>query len=311
VFRRDGGLRAAGPSPGRDAPFPILFVTQTPFSQDFATATAVLGNHLATPYAAPRGGDLWIRYPDGSLKNLTAAAGFGHDGLQNATSIAVRDPAMHWDGAKAVFSMVVGAPAQYQTTSYRWQLYEVTGLGPTDTPVVTLVPHQPANVNNVSPTYGTDDRIIFVSDRPRNGEAHLSPQRDEYESTATPTGLWSLDPVFGTLRMLTHAPSGDFKPFVDSYGRVVFTRWDHLQRDQQADAAFGGSGGMQPYNWSGEALGLPATTSVLGDLPRTASEPPRPARGHALRRPPLQPLPAVAGERGRLRTGDARPHRTP
>ena len=26
-----------------------------------------------------------------------------------------------------------------------------------------------------------------------------------------------------------------FTPIVDSYGRILFTRWDHLQRDQQAD----------------------------------------------------------------------------
>ncbi len=47
---------------------------------------------------------------------------------------------------------------------------------PTDTPVITRVPNQPAAYNNVSPTYGTDDRILFTSDRPRGGEAHLYPQ---------------------------------------------------------------------------------------------------------------------------------------
>src|SRR3546814_10016913 len=46
--------------------------------------------------------------------------------------------------------------------------------------------------------------------------------------------LWSLDPATGDLFMLDHSPSGDFTPILDSFGRVVFTRWDHLQRDQQA-----------------------------------------------------------------------------
>jgi hypothetical protein len=31
------------------------------------------------------------------------------------------------------------------------------------------VPNQPASYNNVSPFYGTDDRILFTSDRPHNG----------------------------------------------------------------------------------------------------------------------------------------------
>ena len=50
--------------------------------------------------------------------------------------------------------------------------------------MITKVPNQPANYNNISPIYGTDDRIIFVSDRPRNGASHLYPQLDEYELTA-------------------------------------------------------------------------------------------------------------------------------
>ena len=40
---------------------------------------------------------------------------------------------------------------------------------------------------------------MFASDRPRNGAAHLYPQHDEYESTATVTGLWRLDPATGAL----------------------------------------------------------------------------------------------------------------
>src|SRR5690606_5343897 len=81
--------------------------------------------------------------------------------------------------------------------------------------------------------------ILFTSDRPRNGQAHLYPQLDEYESTPTVTGIFSLDPASGALRVLNHAPSGAFSPTVDSYGRVIFTRWDHLQRDQQNYSQFG------------------------------------------------------------------------
>ena len=49
------------------------------------------------------------------------------------------------------------------------------------------------------------------------------------------TGLWSLDPATGDLFLIQHSPSGSFIPSIDSFGRVIFTRWDHLQRDQQAD----------------------------------------------------------------------------
>lgn len=214
---------------------PILFVTQVPMEEDFTTIGSTFGNHSGQVDSAPRGGDLWIRYPDGSLKNLTRAAGYGMEGQQGANAIAVREPSVHWSGTKALFSMVIGAPERYQWNDYYWQIYEITGIGKNDTPVIRKIAHQPANYNNISPIYATDDRILFTSDRPRSGERHLYPQLDEYEEAPTVTGLWSLDEITGELKMLNHSPSGVFSPFVDSYGRVVFTRWDHLQRDQQAD----------------------------------------------------------------------------
>ena len=215
---------------------PILFVTQVPQPADFTTVASVFGNHQGVIDSAPRGGDLWIRYPDGTIKNLTAAAGFGASGTQLDKGIAVREPSVYWSGTKAIVSMVVGAPPQYENRQYYWQLYEVTGLGKDDTPIITKVANQPDGYNNVSPIYGSDDRVVFSSDRPRDGQRHLYPQLDEYESAPTTTGLWSLDPATGDLFLLNHSPSGVFTPIVDSFGRVIFTRWDHLQRDQQADA---------------------------------------------------------------------------
>jgi hypothetical protein len=232
---------------------PILFVTQVPVRDDFTTIGSVFGNHRGDLQSVARGGDLWIRYTDGSLKNLTKTAGFGVDGFQNAKAIAVRDPSVHWDGQKAIFSMVIGAPEkQYEYKDYYWQLYEVTGLGAKDTPRITKVANQPLEFNNVSPIYGTDDRIIFTTDRPRDGARHLYPQRDEYEEAPTVTGLWSLNVTDGNLKLLNHAPSGDFTPTIDSFGRVIFTQWDHLQRDQQADADRGG-GTNGTFNYSSEA----------------------------------------------------------
>src|SRR3954463_4460506 len=116
-------VQAAGPV----LPNPILFVTQTPTPSDFVTVTAVFGNHRGNMDSAPRGGALWIRYSDGTLRNLTLAAGYGHDGPQHTNGIAVREPCVHWDGNKAIFSMVVGAPTkQFQVAAYYWQLYEIT-----------------------------------------------------------------------------------------------------------------------------------------------------------------------------------------
>src|SRR5262249_7710875 len=79
----------AGASPVEDGT--ILFVTQVPVA-DFGSSTSVFGNHLATLGSAPRGGDLMLRYSDGTLRNLTREAGYGESGMQGDNAIAVRDP---------------------------------------------------------------------------------------------------------------------------------------------------------------------------------------------------------------------------
>ena len=240
---------------------PILFVTQVPTpNAAFASRTSTFANHLASVESAPRGGDLMIRYPDATLRNLTSEAGFGQLGQQGANAIAAREPHVHWSGTKALFSMVIGAPtAQYQQTTHIWQLYEVTGIAQGATVAITKVPGQFA-YNNVSPIYDTNDNILFTSDAPRDGQTHLHPQLDEYESTATITGLWRLDRTTGKLKILNHTPSGLFSPSIDSFGRVIFTRWDHLQRDQQNDGAPGN--GYVPQIYSSEAANATTVANV-------------------------------------------------
>jgi hypothetical protein len=225
-------VAAVAPHAQAAPPHPILFVTQTPFGGDFTNLMSTFGTHRGDTDSAPRGGDLWIRHPDGSLRNLTAEAGYG---LTPAGQIAVRDPMPHWSGAKALFSMVVGGTTQNDSTPVYFQIYEVTGYGVGETVQIRKLA-QPADANNVTPIYASDGRILFTSDRPRNGDPRLYPQLDEYETAPIVSGLWSMQPDGSGLAILDHSPSGDFSPFVDSFGRVVFTRWDHLQRDQQADS---------------------------------------------------------------------------
>jgi hypothetical protein len=255
----------------------ILFVTQTPIPEDFATIGAVFGNHRPDLESCGRGGDLYIRYSDGTIRNLTRVAGYGNSGLQTSNAIAVRQPCVHWSGKKAVFSMVIGAPyKQFDYDSSHtgfWQLYEITNFTDSNSvPIITKVPNQPTNFNNISPIYGSDDRIIFTSDRPRNGEPQLYPQLDEYEEQPTVTGLWSLQPTNGNLFMINHTPSGAFYPMIDSAGRIIFSRWDHLQRDQQADTDW--EEGYITYgcfNWSDESSNSVPTTNLDEIFPEPRS----------------------------------------
>lgn len=270
---------------------PILFATQVPVMGDNSRVGA-FANHKTGAGEVPRGGDLWIRYPNGKLRNLTWEAGFGSersDGYQDHRGIAVREPEVHWSGAKAIFSMVVGSPtasghpqgAVECRDGFRWQLYEITGLGINDTVQITRVPHQPAEYNNLSPVYAADGRILFTTDKPVSGAAHLYPNLDEYESAETVSGIWSLNPATGALNILNHSPSGLFSPTIDSFGRVVFNRWDHLQRDQQNDV---GDKGAKTFASEASNSALLASNEETFPERRTEADiyptPYGPAHGH-------------------------------
>jgi hypothetical protein len=265
----------AAPDPARS--YPILFVTQVPVRADRESRLSAFANHMTGIDQAPRGGDLMLRYPDGSLRNLTREAGYGSSGAQGANAIAVREPSVHWSGSKVLFSMLVGAPVRAgQEVRAFWQIYEASGLAPGAAVRIVRVAGQPAGANNLSPLYASDGRILFTSDRPRNGAPHLYPQLDEYEATPATTGIWSLDPASRALRILNHTPSGAFSPIVDSYGRIVFTRWDHLQQDQlaQRDRDALGNGVALPFrsfNYAGEALAAPALATREELFPESRS----------------------------------------
>src|SRR5215475_3449289 len=68
LLARDGDAHAAQDAP---LPHPILFVTQVPIAEDFGTIGSVFANHRGDIEDAGRGGDLYIVYPDGALRNLT------------------------------------------------------------------------------------------------------------------------------------------------------------------------------------------------------------------------------------------------
>lgn len=216
---------------------PVLFVTVTPSSGDttsgsFGHFVSLVGSHRATTSLAPRGGDLWIKYDDGTLRNLTEECGYG---TTAGAEITVREPNVHWNGQKAVFSMAVGGTHLTSPPPVYFQLYEITGILQGQTATITKVPGQLANRNNIQPCYATDGSIIFGSDEPASRNAAHYPPLDEYESTPSVHGLWRINADGTNLRILDNCPSGDFTPFVDSFGRVIFTRWDHLKRDQQWD----------------------------------------------------------------------------
>src|SRR5450756_1572080 len=259
---------------------PIVFVTQPPIpreinntvSNTFLSVVTEFGNQQADTVHAARGGDLWLLTTNLGLVNLTRSAGLGTNGVQHGIGIDVRDPAIHWAGKKVLFSMVAGSPTNSSdTTKFFWQMYELTNLDAvildTNLPAKIIpVANQPTNCNNVNPTYATDGRVIFMSDRPFNNLAY--PQLDEYKGAPSATGTYSLNSVPGDLKLLEHLPSGGFNPFIDSFGRLILTRWDHLIQDGNATDDRLGITTNGSLNYLSEAAGAPAqSTNIIETFP--------------------------------------------
>src|SRR5262249_48977036 len=64
-----------------------------------------------------------------------------------------------------------------------------------------------------------------------------------------------------------HTPSGAFNPFIDSFGRLLLTRWDHLSQDPNAvnDRLNKGTNGS--INFLGEAPDAPSSTKIIETFP--------------------------------------------
>ncbi len=236
--------------------YPIVFSANVPVVSMRGHLNA-FGNHGTSIVDSVPGGDLYIRYPDGQLKNLTASAGLGirSGEIQSGQkAIAVRQPTVHWSGEKILFSMLTGGPKERfdRAIERRWQIYEISGLEKDDNVTIKKIPYQPHRYNNISPIYGANDDIIFVSDAPLYGMTHTYPQLDEYESTPSNTGIWKIDLKSKKLSMIEHAPSGAYDLSLDSFGRIIFTKWDHLKRDQQADADRYEKGNYHAYDFPDE-----------------------------------------------------------
>ncbi len=260
---------------------PIVFVTQVPIpkenngtvSNTFLSVLSLFGNQISDTARAGRGGDLWVLHTNGALLNLTRNAGYGQPGAQHTNGIAVRDPQIHWGGGRVLFSMVVGAPRfQADTNIFFWQLYEVTNLtavlaNSNTVPAIVKVPNQPTNCNNVTPCYATDGRIIFMSDRPFQGQWHLYPQREEYKGAPSVTGVYSIDPSTNDLRVLEHTTSGASNPFIDSFGRLIMTRWDHLVVDSNSTDDRLGRATNGSFNFSSEGLNALILTNDVEPFP--------------------------------------------
>ena len=98
---------------------PVMFATVTPSTGDTVSGTfrhfvSFVGNHEGTSTKAPRGGDLYIRYDNGTLRNLTAECGYGTTPGQE---ICVREANVHWKAKSPSSAWMLRAHSRFPSRS--------------------------------------------------------------------------------------------------------------------------------------------------------------------------------------------------
>ncbi len=122
----------------------------------------------------------------------------------------IRDPQVHYDGKKILFSYRKGGESAYH-------LYEIgcDGSG--------LVQLTDGPYDDIEPTYLPDGGILFCSGRAKRFvNCHRTP-------VAT---LYRCDADGGNVRMLSTNIEHDNTPWVLPDGRVVYMRWEYVDRSQ-------------------------------------------------------------------------------
>jgi hypothetical protein len=130
--------------------------------------------------------------------------------LLNNPQGGVRDPQVHYEGEKILFSYRRGGQPYYH-------LYEIR----TDGTALRQLTHEP--YDDIEPTYLPDDGIMFCSSRCRRVVGCFP------SPVAT---LYRCDSSGNRIRRVSANPFTDNTPWMLSDGRVVYTRWEYVDRNQ-------------------------------------------------------------------------------
>ncbi|MFQ6130514.1 MAG: discoidin domain-containing protein [Armatimonadota bacterium] len=123
---------------------------------------------------------------------------------------SVRDPQVHYDGVKILFSYLKGGTANYH-------LYEINADG------TGLRQLTDGDCDDIEPTYLPDGGIMFCSSRCNRW----------VNCWLTPVAvLYRCDADGGNVRMVSANVEHDNTPWVLPDGRVLYMRWEYVDRSQ-------------------------------------------------------------------------------
>jgi len=187
---------------------PIVFVTRRQYSNNHGTeATMCQRGEINTGHF--RGG--------GALKTLELSGGKVATILEMPKGV-IRDPEVHFDAGKLLFSMRKDINDDYH-------LYELDISKPRAKPrQLTFAPR----VSDIQPIYLPDGRIAFSSTR----EPKYIPCQRHLMSN-----LFVMDGDGANIRQIGHNTQFEGRPSLTSDGRILYTRWEYV--DKHFASAYG------------------------------------------------------------------------
>lgn len=221
--------------------YPIFYVKRysVPKTQDdlrmmrFANLPPVVAAGATAPAS---GADLYMRSnasPGGTEKNLTQR--ITGTGTATAATYDVKDVSVSADGTTILFAMRGPlTPKMKQNVAPSWRIWQYVIASDMLSLVINpATDPDPATVNDVSPQFLPDGRIVFSSTRQRQSEAVLLdegfPQftADDEARTEPAFVLHVMNADGSNIHQISFNQSDDRDPTVLLNGQVLWTRWDN------------------------------------------------------------------------------------
>ncbi len=215
--------------------YPILFVVRHQYTYDHHNT------HNFSPDAENEYNQGHFR-PGSALKILDLGVGGEVHTLLEAPEGVIRDPRVHWDGEKIIFSM-------RQNPEDSYHIYEINTDG-TGLKQLTFLP----DVDDIHPLYLPDDSIVFSSTREPKYcmcNRHLM------------ANLYRMEADGSNIHQITKNTLFDRATDIMPDGRILYDRWEYVDRnfgDAQALWTVNPDGTNQAIYWGNNT---PAPGAVI------------------------------------------------
>lgn len=214
---------------------PILYVVRHPYTYDHHNT------HNFSPDAEHEFNQGHFK-PGGALKRIDLGAGGRITTLLETSEGVIRDPRVHWDGERIVFSM-----RRNRADSYH--IYEINSDG-TGLRQLTYL----TDVDDIHPLYLPDDSIVFASTREPKYcmcNRHIM------------ANLYRMESDGANIHQITKNTLFDRPTDIAPDGRIMYDRWEYVDRnfgDAQALWTVNPDGTNQAIYWGNNT---PAPGAVL------------------------------------------------